>query len=72
MSDMNNKLLLNVGLAVVVATVFIGIPSIIPMVEASGMQCFVEGECLDSLMVDVVPTNNSRDCLHHCQVSSTT
>ena len=61
-----DKLLVNLGLAVTLAVVFIGTPSL-PGASASGMQCFVEGECLDSLMVDVVNTNNSRECLHHCQ-----
>eukprot|EP00094_Tigriopus_californicus_P011052 TCALIF_10663-PA protein Name:"Protein of unknown function" AED:0.06 eAED:0.06 QI:0/0.5/0.33/0.66/1/1/3/232/262 len=33
----------------------------------TGIQCFVGGECLDSLIVDVTPTNTSSMCLHHCQ-----
>ena len=33
-----------------------------------GLQCFVPGECLDSMMVDALPLKKPRDCLHHCQV----
>eukprot|EP00095_Tigriopus_kingsejongensis_P004225 maker-scaffold74_size411160-snap-gene-3.17 protein:Tk04225 transcript:maker-scaffold74_size411160-snap-gene-3.17-mRNA-1 annotation:"type iv pilus-associated protein" len=37
------------------------------VVNAAGLQCFVDGECLDSMLIDVEPTNTSSMCLHHCQ-----
>ena len=36
----------------------------------SGLQCFVEGECRDSQMLDFSKVNNSQECLKRCQVRS--
>ena len=36
--------------------------------QTVGIQCFVPGECLDSQILDIAVLNNSKDCLHHCQV----
>ena len=58
-----NKLFLNITLLVLLSALYIG-----SQARQTGLQCFVEGECLDSLIVDIVETNNSRQCLHHCQV----
>ncbi|TRY70202.1 hypothetical protein TCAL_09641 [Tigriopus californicus] len=47
-------------LILIVGTVFVGL-------SHGELQCFIPGECLDSLIVDISPSNNSRECLQKCQ-----
>lgn len=49
-------------LILIVGTTFIGISN-------GELKCYIPGECLDSLIVDISPTQNSRECLKKCQTT---
>lgn len=40
-----------------------------PAVSRREIQCFVDGECLDSQILDFRKTNNSQECLKACQAT---